>query len=135
MCIFTQVRVISISIPYPYPFLSLPTYLPSVPQPSYYQQKKASSIDHCFLLFPPVPLARARMYMYYMNLWKDSPPCPILFELRPVRPPPFPPRKKTFASAASPPPPLPCDGSSHIQSQLDKARQGKTRQATCLQKN
>lgn len=108
--------------PYPYPFLSLP-YLPSVPQSLYlYQQKKSKLYRSPFLILPPlpVPLARARVYVctvcIYMNLWKDSPPCPV----RPPRK-----KKETFASAASPPPPLPCDGSSHIQSQLDKARQDK----------
>lgn len=56
--VFTQARVISILYPYPYPFLSLPTYLPTKP----------SSIDHRFLIFPPVPLARARARVcVYMN--------------------------------------------------------------------
>lgn len=133
--VFTQVRVISISISIS---ISIPisTYLPSVPQFLYlHQQKKhaPASIDHRFLFPPPRPTrayACACAYVcVYMNLWKDSPPCPILFELRPVRPPPFPPKKKRRSlRRLRPPPPSPCDGSSHIQSQLDKTRQDKTRQ-------
>lgn len=117
--VFTQVRVISISIPISIP---ISTYLPTKP----------SSIDHRFL-FPSSPSrSRVRLcmcvqYVYiYMNLWKDSPPCP-------VRPPRKKKRNVRFGGFA---PPLPCDGSSHIQSQLDKASQGKASYLpTCLQKN
>lgn len=133
ICIYPSASYIHIHL---YIHFYLPTYLPSVPQPSYYQQKKASSIDHCFLFFPSPPRpARVRICMYIYELMEgfSSLSCPILFELRPVRPPPFPPRKKR-RSLRRLRPPLPCDGSSHIQSQLDKARQrqDKARQATCL---
>lgn len=81
-----------------------------------------------FLILPllSVPLARARVYVcpVCVYIWTDRRILlPVLFG-------PQEKKKETFASAASPP--SPCDGSSHIQSQLDKARQGKARQATCL---
>lgn len=105
--VFTQVRVISISISISISIPSLP-YLLSLPQSSYYQQKKSKLHRSPFLILPPSP-ARACAYVcVYMNLWKDSPPCPVLFELRPVRPPPSPPRKKRRSLRRLPslPPPM-----------------------------
>lgn len=123
--VFTQVRVISISISIS---ISIPisTYLPSVPQFLYlHQQKKhaPASIDHRFLFPPPRPTrayacACACMCIYELMEGFSSLSSPVRTSPRPSAPLP-PKKKKTFASAASPP--SPCDGSSHIQSQLDKA--------------
>lgn len=125
VCIYVFIQVRVISIPYLYPFL--PTNLPTKRSSiliSLSTKKTSSSLHRSpFLIILPRP-ARACAYVcVYMNLWKDSPPCPVLFELRPVRPPPFPPRKKDVRFGGFAPPPSPCDGSLHIQSQLDKARQ------------
>lgn len=94
--------------PYPSPFPSLPTYQAFLNPYTINKKKQApASIDHCFLFFPSPPRpARVRVCMcIYMNLWKDSPPCPVLFELRPVRPPPSPPRKKDVRFGGFAPPP------------------------------
>lgn len=137
ICIYLGVSYMhTISISISIPISTVPTYLPSDPQSLYLhqQEKKTSSIDHCFLLSSPVPLARARVYVQcvYIELMEgfSSLSYPVRTSPRPSAPLPPKKKKETFASAASPP--LPCDGSSHIQSQLDKARQDKARQATCL---
>lgn len=114
--------------PYPYPFPSLPTNQAFLNPHTINKKKQApASIDHHFLFFPSPPRpARVRVCMCIYELMEgfSSLSSPVRTSPRPSAPLP-PKKKKTFASAASPP--LPCDGSSHIQSQLDKARQ-----ATCL---
>lgn len=107
MCIFTQVRVISISIPYPYPFLSLPTYLPTKRSSTLILSTKKSKLYRSlFLIIPPRP-ARACAYVYVLYELMErfsSLSYPVRTSPRPSAPLP-PKKKKTFASAASPPPP------------------------------
>lgn len=115
ICIYpsaSHIHTISISIP-------ISTYLPTKP----------SSIDHCFLFFPSPPRpARVRVCMCIYELIEGFSSLSCSAPKKKKR------NIKSFASLRRLPslPPSPCDGSSHIQSQLDKARQDKARQATCL---
>lgn len=128
ICIYLGVSYIYIHIYiHIHSYLYLPTYQAFLNPYIFINKKKASSIDHRFLFFPSPPRpARVRVCMCIYELMEgfSSLSYPVRTSPRPSAPLP-PKKKKTFASAASPP--LPCDGSSHIQSQLDKARQ-----ATCL---
>lgn len=115
---------------YLYPFLSLPTYLPTKRSSTLILLTKKSKLHRSPFLILPLPSpsrSRVRVCMCIYELIEgfSSLSYPVRTSPRPSAPLP-PKKKKTFASAASPP--SPCDGSSHIQSQLDKARQGKTRQ-------
>lgn len=117
----SYIYTISISIP-------ISTYLPTKPSSILIlstKKKQAPSITVSYsspLL--PVPRACAYVCVYIERMEGfSSRSSPVRTSPRPSAPLPPKKKKETFASAASPP--LPCDGSSHIQSQLDKARQGK----------
>lgn len=126
---YIYIYTISISIP-------ISTYLPTKRSSTLILSTKKSKLHRSlFLIIPPRP-ARACAYVYVLYELMErfsSLSYPVRTSPRPSAP--LPPKKKNVRFGGFAPPPLPCDGSSHIQSQLDKARQGKTRQATCLQKN
>lgn len=93
--------------------ISISTYLPTKP----------SSIDYRFLSPPPLPVPRACAYVcvYSVYIYELIEGFSSLSCSAPKK------KKRNVRFGGFAPSPLPCDGSSHIQSQLDK-----TRQATCL---
>lgn len=112
---------------YPYPFLSLPTYLPNyqafLNPHTINKKKQASSITVSYS--SPQSRSRVRVCMCIYELMEgfSSLSCPVRTSPRPSAP--LPPKKKRRSLRRLRPSPSPCDGSSHIQSQLDKARQDK----------
>lgn len=101
----------------------------SIPISTYLPTYQAFLHRSPFLILPPSPArACACVCMYSVYIYELIEGFSSLSCSAPKK------KKETLKSFASlrrlrplPPPPSPCDGSSHIQSQLDK-----TRQATCL---